>query len=238
MPLEEYQAKRDFSATPEPTGGMPSGRLRFVVQQHHARAMHYDFRLELDGVLLSWAIPKGPSFDPADRRLAVHVEDHPLDYADFEGIIPTGEYGAGHVIVWDRGTWEPVGDAHAGLAKGDFKFELAGEKLAGRWVLVRLRPKPGEKRENWLLIKERDDHARPRAEFDVTAEKTLSVISGVSVEEVGEGGQGPRTVALRPNLSRFRAPWSRHRSWRCARWSLNLRWVPIGSARSSTTDTG
>ena len=196
MPLEEYQAKRDFSATPEPTGGMPSGRLRFVVQQHHARAMHYDFRLELDGVLLSWAIPKGPSFDPADRRLAVHVEDHPLDYADFEGIIPTGEYGAGHVIVWDRGTWEPVGDAHAGLAKGDFKFELAGEKLAGRWVLVRLRPKPGEKRENWLLIKERDDHARPRAEFDVTAEKTLSVISGVSVEEVGEGGQGVGQVPV------------------------------------------
>jgi bifunctional non-homologous end joining protein LigD len=158
MPLEEYQAKRDFSTTPEPTGGAlgPAGELRFVVQEHHARALHYDFRLELDGVLLSWAVPKGPSLDPADKRLAVRVEDHPLDYADFEGTIPAGEYGAGTVAIWDHGTWLPLGDAHAGLAKGDFKFRLFGEKLTGLWVLVRMKPRSGEKRENWLLIRERD----------------------------------------------------------------------------------
>ncbi|MDY0088710.1 MAG: DNA polymerase ligase N-terminal domain-containing protein, partial [Coriobacteriia bacterium] len=126
MSLDEYQSRRDFSATPEPTGGKPGERRIFVVQQHHARAMHYDFRLELDGVLLSWAVPKGPSYDPKDKRLAVHVEDHPLDYASFEGVIPKGEYGGGNVIVWDRGTWEPVADPHEGLAKGDLKFRLEG----------------------------------------------------------------------------------------------------------------
>lgn len=185
MPLEEYRAKRDFSATPEPSGGAPSPDARiFVIQQHHARAMHWDFRLELDGVLLSWAVPKGPSYDPKDKRLAVHVEDHPIDYAGFEGVIPEGEYGAGKVIVWDRGTWEPITDPHAGLAKGDFKFRLAGEKLVGGWVLVRLKPRPGEKRDNWLLIKERDDMVRPSAEFDVTRDMPLSVISGVRVDDV------------------------------------------------------
>jgi bifunctional non-homologous end joining protein LigD len=158
MPLEEYHAKRDFGATPEPAGGEPGpeSQLRFVVQEHHARALHYDFRLELDGVLLSWAVPKGPSLDPADKRLAVHVEDHPLDYADFEGTIPAGEYGAGTVAIWDRGTWQPLGDARAGLAKGDFKFRLFGEKLTGLWVLVRMKDRGGEKRENWLLIRERE----------------------------------------------------------------------------------
>jgi len=189
VPLDEYQAKRDFSATPEPVGGSPSGEQRmFVVQQHHATAMHYDFRLELDGVLLSWAVPKGPSYDPKDKRLAVHVEDHPLDYAGFEGVIPKGEYGGGNVIVWDRGTWEPITDPHAGLAKGDFKFRLAGEKLIGGWVLVRLKPRPGENRDNWLLIKERDDMARASAEFNVTVDQPLSVISGVRVDEVGGVG--------------------------------------------------
>jgi bifunctional non-homologous end joining protein LigD len=139
MALEEYKAKRDLSVTPEPAGGAPTPEgqpRRFVVQQHHARAMHWDFRLELDGVLLSWAVPKGPSLDTRDKRLAMRVEDHPLDYADFEGVIPAGEYGAGKVIVWDRGTWEPVADPHAGLAKGDFKFKLSGHKLEGGWVLV------------------------------------------------------------------------------------------------------
>lgn len=189
MPLEEYRAKRHFSETPEPTGGTPSGVERiFVVQQHHATAMHYDFRLELDGVLLSWAVPKGPSYDPKDKRLAVHVEDHPIDYANFEGVIPKGEYGGGNVIVWDRGTWEPITDPHAGLAKGDFKVRLSGEKLVGGWVLVRLKPRPGEKRENWLLIKEKDNHARPSAEFNVTVDEPYSVISGVRVDEVGQIG--------------------------------------------------
>lgn len=165
MPLEEYKAKRDFNATPEPIGerGEAGGGLTFVVQEHHARALHYDFRLELDGVLLSWAVPKGPSLEPGVKRLAVHVEDHPLDYANFEGTIPAGEYGAGTVEIWDAGTWEPLGDPHAGFAKGDFKFRLLGKKLHGLWVLVRLKPKPGEKRDNWLLIKERDPEAGEEA---------------------------------------------------------------------------
>ncbi len=192
MPLDEYRAKRDFTATPEPAGGEPSsGALRFVVQQHAASRMHWDFRLELDGVLLSWAVPKGPSLDPKDKRLAVRTEDHPIDYADFEGAIPAGEYGAGSVIVWDRGTWAPVGDPHAGMVGGDFKFDLHGEKLAGRWVLIRLRPRANERGENWLLIKERDEHSRPRVEFDVLTERPESVISGLTVTQIGEGPSAP-----------------------------------------------
>lgn len=164
-PLETYRAKRDLSRTPEPGGGKPSdGALRFVVQEHHATRLHWDFRLELDGVLVSWAVPKGPSLDPADKRLAVHVEDHPLDYAGFEGEIPAGEYGAGTVMIWDSGWWEPVGDPHAGLAKGDFKFVLHGSRLRGRWVLVRMKPRPKEHAENWLLIKERDEYVREGGE--------------------------------------------------------------------------
>ena len=190
MPLEEYRAKRDFAHTPEPAGGTPvaGAPLRFVVHKHAARALHYDVRLELDGVLMSWAVPKGPSLDPHDKRLAVHVEDHPLDYGAFEGTIPAGEYGAGSVIVWDRGTWEPLGDPHAGMAKGDFKFTLSGEKLRGLWVLVRLKPRPGEKRESWLLIKEKDEFARPHEEYDVLAEQPESVASGLTIEEVGRAG--------------------------------------------------
>lgn len=194
MPLEEYRAKRDFTHTPEPAGGSAEDAplLRFVVQKHAARALHYDFRLELDGVLMSWAIPKGPSLDSHDKRLAVHVEDHPIEYGTFEGTIPAGEYGGGTVIVWDRGTWQPVGDPHAGLAKGDFKFDLLGEKLQGRWVLVRLKPRPGEKRDNWLLIKEKDSFVRGADEFSVTSSLPDSVASGRSIEEVaaGEPGEG------------------------------------------------
>jgi bifunctional non-homologous end joining protein LigD len=177
MPLEEYKAKRDFNATPEPSGkgGETEGGLRFVVQEHHARALHYDFRLELDGVLLSWAVPKGPPLERGVKRLAVHVEDHPLDYASFEGTIPPGEYGAGTVEIWDAGTWEPLGDPHAGLAKGDFKFRLIGEKLRGLWVMVRLKPRPGEKRDNWLLIKERD------AEDDTAASPPTGVTEAAAL---------------------------------------------------------
>ena len=191
MPLEEYHRKRDFSHTPEPAGDEPLAAgpaLSFVVHKHAATALHYDVRLELDGVLMSWAVPKGPSLDPHDKRLAVHVEDHPLEYGGFEGSIPKGEYGAGSVIIWDRGTWEPLGDPHEGLARGDFKFQLRGEKLRGLWVLVHMKPRPGEKREMWLLIKEKDEFARVHEGYDVLAEEPRSVVSGRTIEEVGADG--------------------------------------------------
>ena len=174
--LSDYRAKRDFNLTPEPAeGGLAqTGRLRFVVQKHWASRLHYDFRLELDGTMKSWAVPKGPSFDPKDKRMAVHVEDHPLSYAGFEGTIPAKQYGAGKVIVWDQGIWHPVGDPHEGYRKGDLKFDLHGHKLHGRWVLVRMKSK-GEKQEPWLLIKERDAHVRPAAEFSVVDEMPDSV---------------------------------------------------------------
>src|SRR4051794_14121087 len=165
MGLAEYHRKRDFGKTAEPRGREhPSGATRaFVIQKHAASHLHYDFRLELDGVLLSWAVPKGPSLDPADKRLAMHVEDHPIDYGGFEGIIPAGEYGGGTVMVWDRGTWHPQGDPRKGYAEGHMKFTLEGEKLRGSWALVRTRGsryggKSGDKA--WLLIKEKDEFAR------------------------------------------------------------------------------
>jgi bifunctional non-homologous end joining protein LigD len=182
MGLREYRRKRDFARTPEPAGEAPKRRPgrkpAFVVQAHAARRMHYDFRLELDGVLKSWAVPKGPSLDPAQKRLAVHVEDHPIEYGDFEGVIPRGEYGGGTVMLWDRGWWEPVGDAAAGYAKGDFKFILHGEKLRGKWVLVRMKQREGEKAENWLLIKEQDGEARPGSGTAVVEEQAESAATG------------------------------------------------------------
>jgi len=169
--LDRYDAKRDFSITPEPAARKKRARgasraLSFVIQKHWARRLHYDFRLELDSVLLSWAVPKGPSFDPAEKRIAVHVEDHPLDYASFEGEIPRGQYGAGSVIVWDRGTWTPIGDPRKGLIDGKILFDLHGHKLAGRWELVRI-ARPGDKSEQWILFKKRDAWARPLSDFDV-----------------------------------------------------------------------
>src|SRR5258708_2062346 len=140
--LATYRAKRDFSQTEEPSGEAavrPVTQLRFVVQRHDATRLHYDFRLELDGVFKSWAVTKGPSLDPQDKRLAVEVEDHPLDYGDFEGTIPKGQYGGGTVQLWDRGYWQPIGDPHEGLKKGDLKFVLEGDRLHGSWVLVRMR---------------------------------------------------------------------------------------------------
>jgi bifunctional non-homologous end joining protein LigD len=176
--LATYHRKRDFKHTPEPKGSTTAGRcsLRFVVQKHAARRLHYDFRLELDGTLKSWAVPKGPSLDPADKRLAVHVEDHPLEYGNFEGIIPEGHYGAGNVQIWDRGTWQPMGDAAAGYRSGKLKFRLHGEKLHGGWTLVRTRlPGSGDK-EQWLLIKERDEAAQPAKKFSITEAMPDSVI--------------------------------------------------------------
>jgi bifunctional non-homologous end joining protein LigD len=194
MALREYQRKRDFERTPEPRGKVKARKSgaggRFVIQKHAATRLHYDFRLELDGVLKSWAVPKGPSLDPKERRLAVEVEDHPLEYGSFEGVIPKGEYGGGTVVLWDDGRWKPDGDAHAGLREGKLKFELRGEKLQGHWMLVRIHEKAGESRDggkpNWLLIKENDPEARPLAEGDVLEERPESVSSGRTLEEVAD----------------------------------------------------
>src|SRR5215510_1449028 len=184
--LDRYKAKRTFTVTPEPGPKVPAGRrgpLLFVIQKHAATRLHYDFRLELDGVLKSWAVPKGPSLDPADKRLAMQTEDHPLEYADFEGIIPEGEYGGGTVLVWDRGTWEPSGDPREGLRKGVLKFTLHGHKLRGGYALVKLRRR-GERADDrgWLLIKEKD--AAGRAGSDVVGAEPQSVLTGRRLEEV------------------------------------------------------
>ncbi|MCO6419009.1 DNA ligase D [Siccirubricoccus sp. KC 17139] len=166
--LATYRAKRDFRATPEPRAARAraSRQRRFVVQKHDARRLHWDFRLEHDGVLLSWAVPKGPSLDPADKRLAVRVEDHPLDYADFHGAIPEGNYGAGEVEIWDSGSWEPLDDPAAGLAAGELKFRLKGQRLQGGFVLVRMKRRGRERAENWLLIKEHDEAEQPGADAE------------------------------------------------------------------------
>ena len=178
-PLQEYHRKRDFNATSEPTGkdrrAKQSHALQYCIQKHDASHLHYDFRLELDGTLKSWAIPKGPSLDPKVRRLAVHVEDHPLDYASFEGSIPEGHYGAGDVIVWDRGLWEPEGNPQDAYAKGKLRFRLQGEKLAGVWNLFRT--SLGGKKEQWMLVKSNDSEARSQAEYDVLEALPDSVLS-------------------------------------------------------------
>jgi bifunctional non-homologous end joining protein LigD len=181
--LREYRAKRDFTVTSEPEGGVPTAEGgRFVVQRHRARRLHYDLRLEVDGVLASWAVPRGPSLDPAARQLAVHVEDHPLEYIDFEGVIPRGEYGGGDVIVWDRGTWTPVytDDPLAAIAAGDLHFDLEGEKLRGRFVLVRPKRQDSAK-EQWLLLHKNDEHARHGWNAD---DHPRSVLSGRTNDEV------------------------------------------------------
>ncbi|MEP6872802.1 MAG: DNA ligase D [Burkholderiales bacterium] len=178
-PLAKYWAKRNFDITTEPRGerAEPATGRSFVVQKHAASRLHYDFRLELGGVLVSWAVPKGPSYDPADKRIAVHVEDHPLGYGSFEGTIPPKQYGAGTVIVWDNGTWEPVGDPAKGMADGKVLFRLHGQKLMGLWELVRI-AKPGDKQDLWILFKKRGDpFARPKAEYDVVRELPDSVIA-------------------------------------------------------------
>ena len=187
--LEQYHAKRDFRATSEPRGKKAGAKAKsaggiYVIQKHDATRLHYDLRLEHGGVLWSWAVTRGPSLDPQEKRLAVHVEDHPIDYASFEGVIPKGNYGAGSVIVWDEGTWAPHGDPDAMMKKGHIEFELKGNKLGGIWHLVRLRRRSGEKRDNWLLIKSDDEHADRKR--DILEDAPQSVKSGLTVDEVGD----------------------------------------------------
>lgn len=190
MALQEYKRKRDFRKTPEPAGKAPRKKPKksgpsFVIQKHDATRLHYDFRLEMEGVLRSWAVPKGPSLDPAEKRLAVHVEDHPIEYGDFEGIIPEGQYGGGTVLLWDRGIWHPDGDPVKAYQKGHIKFRLEGEKLHGGWHLVRLQgDRAGNNKENWLLFKDKDEKARPGSGDAVVEEHPESVESGLSLEEV------------------------------------------------------
>src|SRR5215813_12467181 len=196
--LAQYRAKRDFSKTAEPSGKSPIRKAqypRFVVQKHAARRLHYDLRLEHDGVFKSWAVTNGPSLDPADKRLAVEVEDHPLDYGDFEGTIPEGEYGGGTVMLWDRGFWAPEGDGNVdkALRKGELKFTLAGEKLRGGWVLVRMRnDRTHSKRNNWLLIKHRDGY-EGEGKGDALLAQDKSVASGRTMSEITAGkGRAPK----------------------------------------------
>jgi bifunctional non-homologous end joining protein LigD len=194
--LRDYRAKRNFKATPEPAADAagPAEPGAFVIQKHDATRLHYDVRLELDGAMLSWAVPKGPSLDPSDKRLAVRTEDHPIAYNRFEGTIPKGQYGAGTVIVWDRGSWTPVGDPHAGLAAGKLIFDVTSKKLRGRWEFVRT-SKPGEK-ESWFMFKKRDAYARPRSEFDVITALPDSVGPGDDTPPPGaRAAPLPRTIA-------------------------------------------
>ena len=212
--LSTYRAKRDFAKTPEPSGKAPvkpSKHLRFVIQRHAATRLHYDLRLELNGVFKSWAVTRGPSLDPHDKRLAVEVEDHPLDYGDFEGTIPKGQYGGGTVQLWDRGYWSSEGEKTPAkaLEKGELKFALDGERLRGSWVLVRLKRREGEKRNNWLLIKHRDDASVER-NGDAVTKEDRSVASGRSMSQIAQGkGPRPRAFMLRSGLP-ANAIWRSH----------------------------
>jgi bifunctional non-homologous end joining protein LigD len=202
--LKNYRAKRDFSRTPEPAqGGSRSDKaLSFVIQKHDARNLHYDFRLELQGTLKSWAVPKGPSLDPSVKRMGMHVEDHPISYGGFEGSIPARQYGAGDVIVWDRGLWTPLGDPVKGYKSGKLKFELHGEKLKGGWTLVRMHGRGGEGKEPWLLIKERDEYARAEKEYDVLKQLPNSVLSGKPLPR----DAGASTPAKKPPAAAAKKP--------------------------------
>ena len=214
--LSLYQQKRDFTKTAEPSGKAkiaPAEYPRFVIQKHAATRLHYDLRLEVDGVFKSWAVTKGPSLDPKDKRLAVETEDHPLDYGDFEGTIPKGEYGGGTVMLWDRGFWAADGDPAKALRKGELKFTLAGEKLQGSWVLVRLRhDRERGKRTNWLLIKRHDGYER-EGDAEGVLEQDRSVASGRTMEEIAAGkGRSPsRSCWARANSFKANAIWHSNR---------------------------
>jgi len=222
MSLDPYRQKRNFQLSPEPRGRERGAaalkpRLQFVVQKHRATQLHYDFRLEFRGVLLSWAVPKGPSLDPSVKRLAMQVEDHPLEYGGFEGVIPEGEYGGGTVMVWDRGDWVPeVADVERALEKGDLKFALHGKKLRGSWVLVRTRGYGGSEGRSWLLIKHRDQYA---STTDIVVEKPRSVISRRLLAQIArdEGGDVAKAATgdpetLRPSGAKVPPPRLRGRA--------------------------
>jgi len=192
MPLNTYRKKRNFEVSPEPSGETirpdAKEKLLYVIQKHRATQLHYDFRLEFNGVLLSWAVPKGPSLDPSVKRLAMQVEDHPREYGDFEGVIPEGEYGGGTVMVWDTGEWIPESkDVEAALAKGDLKFTLRGKKLKGSWVLVRTHGYGSKEGKSWLLIKHRDEFA---STMDITAAEPRSALSRRLLADIARQGGG------------------------------------------------
>ena len=255
-PLETYRDKRDFEKTAEPEGRASRRRSRaaeaggaFVIHKHAARRLHYDLRLQMDGVLRSWAVPKGPSLDPAVKRLAVHVEDHPLEYGAFEGVIPKGEYGGGTVMIWDAGLWEPIGDAPAGYLRGELKFRLDGQRLHGAWVLVRLkgRSESGEGAgdgRDWLLIKERDAEAQPGGadpwgdeDRSVTSRRTMSEIAAAS--RAAGGARAGVAHRLAPAAHRRRGPPHRPPR-RASRWPRSSTVRPTattGCTRSSSTAT-
>ncbi len=202
MPLNEYRKKRRFDVTTEPEGKEPpktkAKKLLYVIQKHRASQLHYDFRLEWNGVLLSWAVPKGPSVDPSVKRLATPVEDHPLEYGDFEGVIPEGEYGGGTVMVWDTGSWIPeVPDVEEALRKGELKFTLRGKKLKGSWVLVRTRGFGKSPKPSWLLIKHRDAYA---SDTDITLDEPRSAVSERTLAQIArdEGGNVARAATGDP----------------------------------------
>src|SRR5277367_2582910 len=219
MTLKEYRKKRRFGVTPEPSGKADAkhgknSSLIYVIQKHRATSLHYDFRLEWKGTLLSWAVPKGPSLDPSVKRLAMQVEDHPIDYASFEGVIPAGEYGGGTVMVWDTGTWEPEQpDVDAAIAKGDLKFTLHGKKLKGSWVLVRTRGFGGSSKPSWLLIKHRDQYASTEDIIETQPRSAVSkrLLAGIARDNGGNveqatTGDPVRTASPRKTASKRAKP--------------------------------
>jgi bifunctional non-homologous end joining protein LigD len=240
MGLREYERKRDFARTSEPRGKQAAARSGgiFVVQKHDASHLHYDFRLELDGVLKSWAVPKGPDLDPSTKRLAMQVEDHPIEYANVEGIIPQGEYGGGTVLLWDRGTWQPLGDARKGYREGHLKFVLRGEKLRGAWMLVRRGGKHAASDErHWFLFKERDEFASSNAKKSITEAKPLSVATHRDLAEIAAdadrvwGTNGENRARKRSSVEKKRAPMKTAKSRKRATSSASNR------TPSSQTDT-
>lgn len=203
--LSKYNAKRRFGVTQEPHGRLGKRGSAFVIQKHDATRLHYDLRLQLDGVMKSWAVTRGPSLVPGEKRLAVQVEDHPIEYNKFEGTIPKGEYGGGTVMVWDRGRWRPENDPHKGLAKGHLAFQLDGEKLHGGWHLVRMRRRPNEKRDNWLLIKQHDEGAREEGDKDILDEKPLSVKTGRTLDEIAAHKRKFKSKSTRKTATKKKA---------------------------------